>query len=126
MTGQFIIEPIKPDVSDKKPYPLSMLGKKLEETPGRSSLFDAQVFPQLPRFSTFSGCMTNTDVSFEEWAFEVKCLVKDGEDIPVYEVKKKDGAKSVTSKPIIAMPLFGKGTSTRCKTKTSSPKTCNI
>ena len=44
----------------------------------RGGFLDAHVFPSPPRLSTFSGGVAKTDVSFEAWLFEVKCLIKDG------------------------------------------------
>lgn len=35
------------------------------------------VLGRVPRISTFSGSNTKTDVSFEAWEFEVKCLMND-------------------------------------------------
>lgn len=53
-------------------------------TPGHGRLsfqpryMDAQVLPQPPRVSTFSGCPTKSDVTFDVWLFEVRCLLRDG------------------------------------------------
>ena len=87
LSGKPISTPLNVPTYGRQPNPSESLNaygfrdEKTDSPPSRrrtTTFMDAHLFPQPPRLSTFSGNMTKTDVSFEAWLFEVKCLMKDG------------------------------------------------